>query len=87
MFEHLHSFLARTILVIVALAVVAFEITVKALVFVLCVALYLICALFSPVLMNVESFDCVRCFIKWGLAPKMVWTSKAIKLYKNSLGC
>lgn len=87
MFEHLHSFLARTILVIVALAVVSFEIVVKSLTFVLCVALYLICAFFSPVLMNIESFECVRDFIKWGLAPKVVWTSKAIKLYKNSLGC
>ena len=87
MLEHLHSFLARTIVVIVALATVSFEIVVKALAFVLCLALYLICALFSPVLNNLESFDCVEDFIKWGLSPKMSWTSKAIKLYKNSLGC
>lgn len=87
MFEHLHSFLARTILVIVALAVVSFEIVVKAFAFVLCLALYLICAFFSPVLNDLDSFECVRDFIKWGLAPKMSWTSKAIKLYKNSLGC
>ena len=87
MFEHLHLFLARTILVLVALAVVAFEITVKASTFLVCVALYIICAFFSPILNDLDSFDCVRDFIKWGLAPKMSWTSKAIKVYKNSLGC
>lgn len=87
MLEHLHSFLARTIVVIVALAVVSFEIIVKASAFVLCLALYIICAIFSPVLNNLESFDCVADFIKWGLSPKMSWTSKAIKLYKDNLGC
>ena len=87
MLEHLHSFLARTIVVIVALAVVSFEIIVKASAFVLCLALYIICAIFSQVLNNLESFDCVADFIKWGLSPKMSWTSKAIKLYKDNLGC
>ena len=87
MLEHLHSFLARTIVVIVALVVVSFEIVVKAFAFVLCLALYIICALFSPVLNILESFECVGDFIKWGLSPKMSWTSKAIKLYNKSLGC
>ena len=87
MLEHLHPFLARTIVVVIALVAVSFEIVVKALTFILCLALYTIGALFSPVLNNLESFDYVSDFIKWGLSPKMSWTSKAIKLYKKSLGC
>ena len=84
---HLHTVLAKTIVVIVAIVTVAFELTVKASAWVLCLALYLICALFSPVLNNLESFECVADFIQWGLSPKMTWTTKAIKLYKKSLRC
>lgn len=87
MFEQFTFIIAKTIVVLVAIVVVSVEITFRAASLIVCILLYVVCAIFAPVLENLDNFDVVEDFIKWGLNPKLTWTPAAIKAYKKALGC
>lgn len=87
MFEQFTFIIAKTVVVLVAIVVVSVEIAVRGVSLIVCLALYAVCAIFSPVLQDLDNFDVVKDFIKWGLNPKLTWTPSAIKAYKNALGC
>lgn len=87
MFEQFTFIIAKTVVVLVAIVVVSVEIAVRGVSLIVCLALYAVCAILSPVLQDLDNFDVVKDFIKWGLNPKLTWTPSAIKAYKNALGC
>lgn len=87
MFEQFTFIIAKTVVVLVAIVVVSVEIAVRGVSLIVCLALYAVCAILSPVLQDLDNFDVVKDFIKWGLNPKLTWTPSAIRAYKNALGC
>lgn len=87
MFEQVQYIIAKTIVVLVAIVMVSVEITFRVVALIVSLVLFAVCALLSPVLQDLDNFDVVRDFIKWGLNPKLTWTSNAIKTYKKALGC
>lgn len=87
MFEQVQYIIAKAIVVLVAIVMVSAEIAIRSVAFVACTFLFVVCAIFSPVIDKIDNFEVVADFINWGMRPKISWTQKAIKTYKSTLGC